>query len=278
MARSPRYQWLITNIKAGGYQLPPAVLTAYAEVDRLCEHAIPEPAVVDAVGDAAAQLRQEARSGSKLLTRVPGLAKYEADVAQARAAQAALDQATVEAQLDWEAEVIDGLDVIITMHLAPVHAQVVADARELWPKIASITTPTDAVSADDDTRAAYLRFEELAVQLGVLIDTASRTNQAGETRPQHPEFASHYSAVKNPATVWDDFSRLQHQVLARATGPWAGTSRDRLAWLAATPAADSWLPTYGQVNELVNDRHADEFAARQRGLAGGRAQKAWRPA
>jgi hypothetical protein len=48
--------------------------------------------------------------------------------------------------------------MIVVEHLAPVHAEVVAEARDLWPTIAGITTATEAVSTDDDVRAAHLRF------------------------------------------------------------------------------------------------------------------------
>jgi hypothetical protein len=47
--------------------------------------------VVDVVGDASTTLRQAARTGRPLLTRVRGLAEHQAEVAQAAAARAALD-------------------------------------------------------------------------------------------------------------------------------------------------------------------------------------------
>jgi hypothetical protein len=109
----------------------------------------------------------------------------------------------------------------------------------------------------------------------VLIDVASLTNQAGETRPQYPEFSRHCYVCKNPGVVWEDFTRLQHQVLAQATGLWVGSARDRLRWLAATPDADSWLATYRELNALVEQRHGAEFETRRRAWPAAAPSRSW---
>jgi len=214
MSKTPRYTWIVTDQAAGRYTLPGEVTAAWSEWCRLAEHTIPQPAEVDPVSTAAAELRRAARGESPLLTRVPGLTMVEAEAHAARAAQRALDQAQTEARLDFEAQVIEHLEVIVRDHLAPVHAELVDEARQLWPKIAHLTTPAEAVRGDEQTRTAWLRVEALAIQFGVILDVASRANQAGETVVQHPELAKHYSTVRDPATAWPDFNRLQHQVRA----------------------------------------------------------------
>lgn len=276
MPKNPRYLFLIINQAAGRYTLPQPLLDAHAELARLRSHVIPEPAKADPIGEAIAALRRAASTKQgALLTRVPGLTKAEDEIHAAHAARQALEAATTAATTDWEALVVEHLEDIVREDLGPVHAALVAEARRLAPLVAHISTPAEAVAADDATRAAYVRFDAITVQYGVVCETAARANEAGEVRVQHQGYAKHYAVVKNPAACWDDFTRLQHQVLANASGPWHGTYAQQLTWLAAHSEADAWLPTTTERNRLVAERHGAELEAHRRGLAGGRAVHTW---
>lgn len=275
MPKNPKYTYLIENMAAGGYSVHQPVAAAHAALTRLLSHVIPEPAKADPITDASIELVRAAHTDGPLLTRVPGLVKADDDARAASAARQALEQATVDATATWESTVVEHLEDVITTRLAPVYDQVVAEARECWPLIAGIVAAADAVAADEATRAAYLRFEELALKYGVLRDTAARANDAGEERIEHQSRARHYVLVRNPADCWADFSRLQHQVLASATPPWDGTNRERLAWLAAHPEAQAWLPTTAQLNTVVLERHGADIAEQQRSAAAGRSVHAW---
>lgn len=195
----------------------------------------------------------------------------------AEAAQQALDRALTEALADADAITQDNLDVITRDHLAPVHAAVVGEARRIGPKVAAVRTPIEVAQADTKVRAAVVQFEELAARYEVIRSVWSRSNMHHETKWQQPALAAIYAEVRNPADVWPDFTRLQHQVRAQALAPWQAVemSRERLLWLVENSAADVWLPTPAELNALVAQRHADEIGDHANAMMRTRAAKVW---
>jgi hypothetical protein len=127
-------------------------------------------------------------------------------------------------------------DALITKHLAPAYAKVIANALELAPLVENITDEREAMRAADEIRTAWGRLMILATRRVLLRDMARRLRKEAIVTISHPgAFECEYE-YRNPEA---------------ATGERPGVVG--LVALVRT-AADPALLTAAQVDELEAGR------------------------
>jgi hypothetical protein len=240
----------------GAYALPAAFVAARRSVDVLAQrYAIARQPVLDSKRVAkirnarSAELVDLARDGTlpeTFVEMVAPVVEAQAEYDAAEMAAALLNAARTTAEARLRSIVVRMADEFVSDSLRPAHAETLAEARKLAPKLAGVAVADlEAVlNAPAAIQAAYREAKALAARYGKLRDARqalARLAGSGispfmETRQEHPRWPA------NPV------ARL----------------------LAIAESGIAWMPTFAEERqaqrEALNRSAAETKAMRSRGV------------
>lgn len=237
---------LVNYSEAGYFTLPASISEAWRTYQRVSATVVdvPRPENRDA---AAARLVAAAAAGESLDPAAEARRSVAREEERRLAEQArdVLIVATEQAAARAGQELADLAEVIITDHLAPAHAAVLDDTRELISAMDGHSRdPHSLLTAPAKVRNAYLRLSPLVERQRVIMDARWKVNNTAG-RQAARDVSDLFALFERPMSFHPTWKLpAQFPRLPIPTDP-----EERLIWLACDPeaqAAGPWLPTIEQ--------------------------------